>query len=176
MAKQPSPKHKPATAKAAKPGAKPDKVEVILHNRKLRHAYAVIDEWEAGMVLMGSEVKSLRAGDVQWADAHARLDNGELWLHNLHIGEYKQAAMFGHRPAQARKLLLSRKQLDRIAGQLQGKGLTIVPDQLLFRNGWAKIVICLAQGKNRQDKRNDLVKRAQTRDVEREMARRMKRG
>lgn len=159
-----------------KPGAKTDTVEVILTNRKLRHAYAVLDEWEAGMVLMGSEVKSLRAGDVQWADAHARLERGELWLYNLHIGEYRQAGTFGHQPAQPRKLLLSRRELDKIAGALQGKGLTIAPAELHFRNGWAKIVICLAQGKNRNDKRADLVKRAQTRDVEREMARRLKRG
>ena len=169
---------RPVPAKpAAKPGAKPDTVEVILSNRKLRHSYAILDEWEAGMVLMGSEVKSLRAGDVQWADAHARLDQrGELWLYNLHIGEYRQAGTFGHEPAQPRKLLLSRRELDKIAGALQGKGLTIAPAELHFRNGWAKIVICLAQGKNREDKRADLVKRAQTRDVEREMARRMKRG
>ena len=81
-----------------------DGVQVILVNRKLHHDYEVLDTWEAGMVLMGSEVKSLRSGDVQWADAHARLDQfNELWLHNLHIGEYKQAKAFGHRAAQARK-------------------------------------------------------------------------
>ena len=179
MAKSSPPKSKTASNKGASSKnapAKSDKVEVILTNRKLRHAYAVLDEWEAGMVLMGSEVKSLRAGDVQWADSHARMERGELWLYNLHIGEYRQAGTFGHQPAQVRKLLLSRRELDKISGLLQGKGLTIAPAELHFRNGWAKIVICLAQGKNRGDKRADLVKRAQTRDVEREMARRMKRG
>lgn len=166
MAKKPDPK-----AKAD------DGVQVILVNRKLRHEYEVLDTWEAGMVLMGSEVKSLRAGDVQWADAHARLDQrNELWLYNLHIGEYKQAKAFGHRPAQPRKLLLNRKELDKIAGRIETKGLTLVPDRLIFRKGWAKIVICLGRGKDREDKRHDLIKRAQKRDVEREMARRTKRG
>ena len=160
------------------PKGKPDDgVQVILVNRKLHHDYEVLDTWEAGMVLMGSEVKSLRSGDVQWADAHARLDQfNELWLHNLHIGEYKQAKAFGHRAAQARKLLLNRKELDKIAGRIETKGLTLVPERLIFRKGWAKIVICLGRGKDRGDKRHDLIKRAQTRDVEREMARRIKRG
>ncbi|MBA2482253.1 MAG: SsrA-binding protein SmpB [Planctomycetes bacterium] len=158
-----------------KPAA--DAPQQVLYNRKLRHDYAVIDAWEAGMVLMGSEVKSLRAGDVQWGDAHARMDaKGELWLYGLHIGEYRQAGTFGHEPAQPRKLLLNRKELSKISGLMKGKGLTMIPEQLLFRKGWAKIVICLAKGKTRGDKRIDLVKRATDRDVEREMARRAKRG
>lgn len=161
---------------AAAPAARESKL--ILKNRKLRHDYAVLDSWEAGMVLQGTEVKSLRNGDVQWADAHARIDErGELWLHNLHIGEYKQAmTAFMHQAMQPRKLLLKRRELDRIAGALKGKGLTLVPDELRFVDGWAKIVICLARGKDKDDKRQDLVKRAQKRDVEREIARRSKRG
>jgi SsrA-binding protein len=160
---------KPAAAKPT------EEVKEILFNRKLRHDYAVLDSWEAGMVLMGSEVKSLRAGDVQWADAHARIEKGEPWLYGLHIGEYRQAGAFGHRPQQPRKLLLKRSEIDRIAGALQAKGLTLVPERLLFRKGWAKIVLCLAKGKTHEDKRHDLVKRAQQRDVERELARRAKR-
>lgn len=162
---------------AKKDETKPE-VQEILYNRKLRHDYTVLDSWEAGMVLMGSEVKSLRAHDVQWGDAHARVDPAkhELWLHGLHIGEYRQAGVFGHQAAQARKLLLSRRQIDRIAGQLQTKGLTLVPEKLLFRKGWAKIVVCLAKGKTHEDKRHDLVKRATDRDVQRELARRAKRG
>ncbi len=154
-----------------------DPTQLILRNKKLRHDYAVLDSWEAGMVLMGSEVKSLRAGEVQIADAHARMDkNNELWLYGLHIGEYRQAGVFGHQPQQPRKLLLKRRELDRIIGKLKGKGLTLVPEALLFRRGWAKCVICLCQGKTRGDKRQDLIKSAQKRDVEREMARRLKRG
>jgi SsrA-binding protein len=157
------------------PEAKPE-VEEILYNRRLRHDYRVIESWEAGMVLMGSEVKSLRAGDVQWADAHARVDDGELWLFGLHIGEYRHAFGSGHEPTQRRKLLLKRRELEKIAGALSAKGLTVVPERLLFRRGWAKIVICLAQGKTHEDQRQDLVKRATERDVARELARRSKRA
>lgn len=169
---------KPAKTEKAKPAKeKAEEVQQILHNRKLRHDYAVLETWEAGMVLMGSEVKSLRNGDVQWGDAHARLDHkGELWLYGLHIGEYRQAGTFGHEPAQPRKLMLSRKELDKLAGMIKGKGLTIIPERLLFRRGWAKIVICMAKGKTRGDKRQDMMERATSRDVDRELARRMKRG
>jgi SsrA-binding protein len=165
-----------AKGKGGKGKAAAPEVQEILFNRKLRHEYRVLDSWEAGMVLMGSEAKSLRAGDVQWGDAHARLERGELWLHGLHIGEYQFAVGSGHQPAQARKLLLSRRELDRLAGALTGKGLTVVPERLLFRRGWAKIVICLAQGKTHEDQRSDLVARATQRDVQRELARRSKRG
>lgn len=169
---------KPPATSAAKKGGKDeaDAVQLILKNRKLRHDYEVIDSWEAGMVLMGSEVKSLRAGDVQWADAHGRLERDELWIHGLHIGEYRQAGAFGHQAAQPRKLLLKRKELNKLSGAMQGKGLTLVPDQLHFRRGYARLIICLVRGKSRGDKRQDLIKRAQGRDVEREMARRLKRG
>jgi len=153
-----------------------DAVQLILKNRKLHNAYAVVESFEAGMVLMGSEVKSLRAGDVQWGDCHARMENNQLWLYGLHIGEYRQAGTFGHQPVQPRKLLLHRKQIDKIAEQLATKGMTLVPDELHFRRGFARIVICLASGKDRGDKRQDLIKRAMKRDVEREVARRDKRG
>jgi SsrA-binding protein len=158
------------------PPAKKDAeaVQLILKNRKLRHEYEVLESWEAGMVLSGSEVKSLRAGDVQWADAHARLEKKELWLFGLHIGEYRQAAVFGHQPMAPRKLLLNRRELDKIIDALRGKGLTMVPDQLHFRRGFAKIVICLARGKKREDKRRDMIARDAKRDVDREMARRTK--
>jgi SsrA-binding protein len=163
--------------KGGKAEPKKDEVQEILYNRKLRHDYAVLDSWEAGMLLMGSEVKSLRAGDVQWGDAHARVDGerGEIWLYGLHIGEYRQAGTFGHKPQQPRKLLLKRREIDRVAGAVQGKGLTLIPERLLFRRGWAKIVICLAKGKTHEDKRQDLKKKAADRDVERELARRAKR-
>ena len=94
----------------------------------------------------------------------------------MHIGEYRQAGAFGHRAVQPRKLLLNRRELNKIAEKLKGKGKTIVPDQIHFRRGYARIIICLSSGKNRGDKRQDLIKRAMTRDVDREMARRNKRG
>ncbi len=180
-APKPSSGGKPTSGGKPGPGKSSAKtrpeVEEILYNRKLRHDYAVLDSWEAGLVLMGSEVKSLRSKDVQWGDAHARLhDDGQLWLYGMHIGEWRFANAFGHQPRQPRKLLLHRREIDRIAGKIKGKGLTLAPERLFFRKGWAKIVICLCQGKTRGDKRADLVQKAQTRDVEREMARRMKRG
>ena len=163
-------------AAKGKDGAKPDEVQLILKNRKLRHDYAVLDTFEAGLVLAGSEVKSLRNGDVQWGDAHARFDRGQLWLYGLHIGEYRQANSFGHKPLAPRRLLLHARELDKLRGKLATKGLTLVPDQLHFRKGWAKIVICLASGKDRGDKRHDQMKREAKRDVEREVARRTKHG
>jgi SsrA-binding protein len=170
-------KSRPAQAQS-KTKAVPEKdaIQLVLKNRKLRHDYHVEESWEAGLVLMGSEVKSLRAGDVQWGDAHARFERNELWLYGLHIGEYRQAGAFGHRPVQPRKLLLSRRELDKIFEKLKGKGSTMVPDQIHFRRGYARIVICLSSGKNRGDKRQDLIKRAMTRDVDREVARRNKHG
>ena len=168
----------PAMAAGKKKTEEGDPSTLILRNKKLRHDYAVLDTWEAGMVLMGSEVKSLRIGDVQIADAHARLDDNthELWLYGLHIGIYAQAGAYGHTPQQPRKLLLNRRELNKIQNGMKGKGLTLIPEALLFRRGYAKCVICLCQGKTRGDKRQDLIKTAQKRDVEREMSRRMKRG
>jgi SsrA-binding protein len=160
-------------AKAA--AAKPEVVE-ILHNRRLRYDFTVVERWEAGMVLMGSEVKSLRAGDVQWGDAHARLDrHGELWLYGLHIGEYRQAGVFGHQPAQPRKLLLHRKEIDRLTGAMAGKGMTLKPEGLFFRRGHAKLALCLVKAKTKGDKRQSLMREATKREVEGEMRRRMKR-
>ncbi|GDY12488.1 SsrA-binding protein [Planctomycetota bacterium] len=164
---------------APKPGAKarPDKPEVveILYNRKLRHDFAVIDSWECGLALMGSEVKALRTKDVQWSDSHARIDHdGQVWLYNLHIGEWRYAAAYGHKPQRARALLLNRSEIDKITGKLKGKGLTLIPERLLFRRGWAKLVLCLCQHKDKEDQRADLIKRAQQRDVARELSRREK--
>ena len=175
MAKKPE--AKPPAKKSDDQAKKTGGVLEILYNRKLRHDYAIIDSWEAGLVLMGSEVKSLRAGDVQWGDAHARPSpDEELWLYGLHIGEYRQAGIWGHQPQQPRKLLMHRKEINKIIAKLATKGLTMVPERLLFRGGKAKVAICLCQGKTHGDKRQDLIKRAQGRDNEREMAQRMKRG
>jgi SsrA-binding protein len=176
MAKQKSTPVGSGNAKAKGDEKKELPPQEILYNKRLRHDYTVLDSWEAGLVLMGSEVKSLRAKDVQWGDAHARIERGQAWLYGLHIGEYRQAGVWGHQPQQPRKMLLSRKDIDRIASKLDAKGLTLAPERLLFRRGYAKVVICLCKGKTHEDKRHDLVKKAQTRDVEREMARRSKRG
>jgi len=153
----------------------PSAVQTILRNKRVRHDYDILREVEAGMVLSGSEVKSLRAGDVQWGDAHARFDNqGQLWLYGLHIGEYRHATETGHLPGARRKLLLHRRELDKLAGELQGQHLSIVPTALLFRRGWAKCVIGLVRGRKKQDKRRAMVDRAKQRDIQREISRRLK--
>ncbi|MCS6969769.1 MAG: SsrA-binding protein SmpB [Planctomycetota bacterium] len=160
------------------PRSPPPAIREILYHRRLRHDFEVLERYEAGLVLQGSEVKSLRAGDVQWGDAHARFDDEtrELWLHGLHIGEYRQAGAFGHQPRQPRKLLLHRRELDRLYGRLAGKGLTLVPERLFWKGAHVKIDLCLCRGKTKGDKRRDLIARAERRDVERELARRAKRG
>jgi SsrA-binding protein len=166
-----------AQLKPSKPSTKapaPPSERQILFNRKLRHDYAIIDRFTAGLVLMGSEVKSIRAGDVQMSDAHGRFDarDGQLWLYGLHIGEYRQASAFGHQPVQPRKLLLHRAELERLRGKLAAKGLTLVPERLFWKDKWVKLDLCLCSGKDKDDQRQDLIKRAQQRDVAREMARR----
>jgi SsrA-binding protein len=153
----------------------PSEVQLILRNRRVRHDYEILDEYEAGMVLQGSEVKSLRAGDVQWGDAHARLDHKrELYLYGLHIGEYRFAATTGHIAQARRKLLLNRGEIDKLAGSMQGKGLSIVPTALLFRRGWAKCCIAVVRGRKKEDKRRHMVDEAKKRDIQREMSRRLR--
>lgn len=165
-------KKKSAKAKA---GPATEGIQVVMRNRKVRHDYEVLDTFEAGMVLLGSEVKSLREGNAQWADAHARIDDRrEVWLYGFYIGEYKNAGVYGHLPTQRRKLLLHRFQVDRLAGSLQAKGLSLVPIQVHFRKGWAKCDLCLVRGRKHEDKRAAMIERERKRDVEREIARRMK--
>lgn len=162
--------------KPAPPAKTVKEVREILFNKKLRHDFHVEDRFEAGVVLMGSEAKSLRAGDVQWGDAHARFDERthELFLFGLHIGEYRQAGTFGHQPLQPRKLLLHKRELTKLYGKLSAKGLTVVPERLFWRGPWVKVDLCLCRGKDKDDKRRDLIARAQQRDVQRELARRAK--
>ncbi len=176
IATEPAKASKPKEVTAPPGTKKSDQAKEVLYNKKLRHDYEVLESWEAGLVLMGSEVKSLRNGDVQWGDAHARFSRSELWVYGLHIGAYRQAGVWGHEALQPRKLLLHRRELLKIATKLEGKGLTIVPERLLFRRAVAKLTICLCRGKTKGDKRSDLIKREQRRDVEREMGRRLKRG
>lgn len=159
-------------------GAKKSKAQVnsdivtVARNKKVRHDYEILDTWEAGLVLTGSEVKSLREGNLQWADAHARLDHkGEVYLYNLHIGEYRQAGAFNHLPTARRKLLLNKREISKLIGLLQTKGLSLVPSRCYFRKGWAKVEVCLVRGKKKDDKRRDLINREKQRDMARAMAR-----
>lgn len=160
-----------------KPPPPKDAIELVARNKRIHRDYEVVDTQEAGVVLIGSEVKSLRAKDVQWGDAHGRFDRkGELWLCGLFLGEYKQAGAFGHAPTRQRKLLLHRQQLDRWAGATAAKGLTLVPVSIYFKKGRAKIELALCRGKAKGDKRRDLIDKSQQRDVDREIARRMRGG
>jgi SsrA-binding protein len=143
-------------------------VQTIVRNRKARYEYEVLETWEAGLVLQGTEVKSLRAGKANLQDSFARIDRGEMWLHNLHISPYEQGNRFNHDPLRVRKLLLHRQELRKLVGKVEQKGLTLVPLDLHFRRGVAKATIALVRGKKLHDKREDIKKRDAQRELERE--------
>lgn len=153
-----------AQAAGAAPATK-----LIVSNRKARHEYEVLDTWEVGIVLQGTEVKSLRNGKANLQDAYARFDRGELWLYNLHISPYDQGNRFNHDPLRPRKLLLHRRELRKLIGQVEQKGLTLVPLDLHFRRGVAKVTLALVRGKKLHDKRDDLRRRDAEREIERSL-------
>ncbi|MBA3300280.1 MAG: SsrA-binding protein SmpB [Thermoleophilaceae bacterium] len=144
----------------------------IATNRRASHKYNLLEKWEAGLILQGSEVKSLRDGKVQLKDAYAHVRDGEVWLHNMHIAPYAPAAREGHEPERPRKLLLKRREIERLIGKTQEKGLTLVPTRLYFSGRNAKVEIALAQGKDLHDKRRDLKDRDQRREIERALSER----
>lgn len=142
---------------------------IVIRNRKARHEFDVLESYEAGLVLRGSEVKSLREGDASFTDAFARVDGGEVWLHNLHISPYKDAGADAPGPGRTRKLLLHRHQIEKLAVETQQRGRTLVPLDLYFRDGYAKVTLALAEGKKMHDKREDLKREAMRREAEREI-------
>ncbi|MTK01222.1 SsrA-binding protein SmpB [Micromonospora sp. CP22] len=148
--------------------------KVVASNKKARHDYAILDTYEAGMALTGTEVKSLRAGRASLVDAFAQERDGEIYLHSMHIPEYVQGTWTNHEPRRTRKLLLKRLEIDRLIGKLRESGLTLVPLQVYFSDGWAKVEIGLAKGKKAYDKRQDLAKRDADREIQRAMGRRGK--
>ena len=141
--------------------------KVIARNRKARHDFELFDTFEAGLVLLGSEIKSIRAGHVNLREGYVQPRDDELWLLNVHISTYDQAGMFGHDPLRPRKLLLHRKEIDRISSRVQEKGLTIVPTQVYLTRGIAKVEIALARGKKHHDKRQSLRQEDSRRQIER---------
>ena len=149
-----------------------DAKESVARNKRARHDYHIIDTWEAGMVLTGSEVKSLRNGKANIADSYAIVKDGEVFLLNLHISPYEQASHFNHEPTRTRKLLLHRKEIDRLASRIAEQGLTLVPLSLYFRDGNVKVELGLARGKRTYDKRQDLAKRDAAREMDRALKRR----
>src|SRR5579884_588804 len=131
----------------------------VATNRQARFRFELLDKVEAGMVLTGTEVKSLREGRAQLKDAYATLDRGEVWLRNLHIPPYKPASRDNHPPERPRKLLLHRREIERLVGRVNERGLTLVPTRIYFRDGRAKVELALARGKDRFDKRHAIRER-----------------
>jgi SsrA-binding protein len=142
---------------------------VITVNRKAYHDYTILETVEAGIALKGSEIKSIRAGQVQLRDSYARPDQGELWLYNSHVAQYAAASYMGHEPERARKLLLHKKQVRILAGKLVQKGLTLVPLKLYIKRGRAKLELGLAEGKRQYDKREVIARRDSDREIDRAM-------
>ena len=140
---------------------------LVANNRKARWDYEILDTYEAGMVLLGTEVKSLRTGRLSLGDSYAKIEGEEIFLLNLSIGHYKGANRFNHEPERPRKLLLHRWQIRRLIGQTQEKGLTLVPLKLYFTRSLAKVEIALVKGKRQFDKRHDIAKRDAQRAVDR---------
>lgn len=149
----------------AKPST--DGRKVLARNRKALHEYHVEDTWEAGIVLLGPEVKSARAGRISLAGAFAAIDRGELWLHDAHISPYDPASQFNADPLRRRKLLLHRREIRRLIGLTQQKGYTLVPLDMYLREGRIKLTLALARGKKLHDKREALKRKAADREVER---------
>ncbi|MBY8874209.1 SsrA-binding protein SmpB [Micromonospora sp. PLK6-60] len=148
--------------------------KLIASNKKARHDYTVLKTYEAGLVLAGTEVKSLREGRVSLVDAFAQEHDRELMLHGLHIAEYGFGSWTNHAPRRTRKLLLRRVEIDRILDRLREGGLALVPLSMYFANGWAKVELGLARGKRSYDKRQTLAERDANREIARELGRRLK--
>jgi SsrA-binding protein len=148
--------------------------KVVAQNKKARHDYFVEETYEAGMVLTGTEIKSMRAGRMNLKDSFARISNGEVYLHNAHISEYEQGNRYNHEPTRARKLLLHKKQINQLIGQTQQKGYSLVPLKVYIKNGFAKVLIGLAKGKKNFDKRETLKRQDAKREVDRALKERLK--
>ncbi|GAA4612991.1 SsrA-binding protein SmpB [Saccharopolyspora hordei] len=145
--------------------------KVIAQNRRARHDWAVLDTYEAGIALTGTEVKSLRQGKAQLADGFATVDDGEVWLRNVHIPEYTEGTWTNHEPRRSRKLLLHKREILRLVGKLKESGLSLVPMSLYFKDGRAKVELALARGKKAYDKRQDLARRDAQREMQRAIGR-----
>lgn len=143
--------------------------KVLAQNRKARHDYAIIDTIEAGIVLKGTEIKSIRAGRINLKDGYATIRNGEIFLQNVHISPYEQGNLFNHDPVRTRKLLIHKKQIARLVGETKNTGVTLIPLKVYIKDGFAKVLIGLAKGKKKYDKRQDLKQKDQKREIDRAM-------
>jgi len=146
-------------------------VKIVAQNKRARFDYHVEDRYEAGLALGGSEVKSLRAGNVSLSDAYAQPRGDELFLVNCRIGEYRPAAAFGHLPLRDRKLLMKRSEIEKVRGKVEQRGYTLVPLSIYFKGGWAKVELGLARGKTHEDRRDSIAEREQKREMQRALSR-----
>ncbi|WP_027108587.1 SsrA-binding protein SmpB [Lacticigenium naphthae] len=141
--------------------------KLIAQNRKARYEYTILDTVEAGIVLTGTEIKSIRAGRINLKDGYAQIRDGEAFLSNVHIAPYEQGNLFNHDPVRTRKLLLKKKQINRLVEETKSTGVTLVPLKVYIKNGYAKVLIGLAKGKKQYDKRETLKRKDQKREVDR---------
>jgi SsrA-binding protein len=148
--------------------------KVVASNRKAYHDYSILDTYEAGMVLTGTEVKSLRAGRSSLVDAFGQERDGEIYLHGMHIPEYTQGTWTNHEPRRTRKLLLHRDEIHKILGRIRDDGVTLVPLSVYFHNGYAKVELGVAKGKKSYDKRQDLAARDAQKEINKALGRRAK--
>jgi SsrA-binding protein len=144
--------------------------KLIAQNKKARHDYSIIDTIEAGIVLQGTEIKSIRNSRINLKDGYAQIRNGEAWLMNVHISPYEQGNIFNHDPLRTRKLLMHKKQIARLIGETKNTGVTLVPLKVYIKDGYAKVLIGLAKGKKQYDKREDMKRK----DIKREIDRTLK--
>ncbi|WP_243387815.1 SsrA-binding protein SmpB [Bacillus kexueae] len=148
--------------------------KVVSQNKKANHDYFIEETYEAGLVLQGTEIKSIRLGRVNLKDAFARIEKGEVFLHNMHISPYEQGNRYNHEPLRTRKLLLNRKEINKLIGATKEEGYSLVPIKLYLKNGFAKVLIGLGKGKKKYDKREDLKKKEAKREIERAFSQRQK--
>ena len=144
-----------------------DEGNVVAQNKKARHDYSIVDTIEAGIVLTGTEIKSVRAARIQLKDGYAQIKNGEAWLINVHIALFEQGNIWNQDPDRTRKLLLKKKQITKLQNDLKGTGMTLVPLKVYLKNGFAKVLLGIAKGKHDYDKRESIKRREQERDIKR---------
>jgi|YNPBryunderm2012_1023409.scaffolds.fasta_scaffold39579_1 SsrA-binding protein len=161
--------------KEKKHASEEEGITIICRNRRATHDFDILDRLECGLVLQGTEVKSLREGHAQLDEAFARVEDGEVWLHGLEIPEYEYGNILNHKPKRPRKLLLHRHQITRFAAKAQQEGLTLIPLRLYFKNGRAKVELALARGKKKYDKRETLRQRDAQRQIDRALTSRRRR-
>lgn len=149
-------------------------VKTVTENRKARHEYHIMETFEAGLSLTGTEVKSLRAGKANLQDSYARVDNGELMLYNMHISPYEQGNQFNHEPKRTRRLLMHKQEIMRLLGKTREKGLALIVLKVYFKNGLAKVELALAKGKKLYDRREDMAARDARREIDRAVKERSK--